>query len=557
MAKQTNRRDKMIASSWQKGEDIRLHSPHSQRKRPFSRDSGIQVKRMLAMLIQLDRESYLPLYEQIKRRIRTLVESNVLPPGTLLPATRLLAKELQVNRTTVTAAYEELIAEGILEAHVGRGTFVAPRPSETPLAPALPKKSAPVLNWTGLFSKGIKGVDNTLEKELQRYRHQQGLISFAGRVPDSKLFPIDQFRQVINVVLREEGRTLLQYNPVDGYPPLKRYLVLMLLQRGIEVKEEEILIVNGSQQALDLVARVLIDPGDTVIVEGPSYPGALNIFRSLQAEIVAVPVSEDGLDRQVLTQTLQRSRPKCLYTMPTFHNPTGLTLSLEGRRELLTLSETFKFPIIEDDVDSDLRYTGTPLLPLRALGGERVVYIGTFSKILFPGLRLGWVVAPLPLMERLLLTKQLADLQTSALLQAAIYRFCQKRFLEQHMRRVIEEYGKRRSILLESLQRYMPAGIQWTEPAGGLSLLLRLPPHLDSHLLLPKAVERGVLYTPISSFYADGQGRNEIRLSFSSIEEAEIKKGIQILGKLFTEVLHGMPVEQISPHLPGALLPVV
>jgi DNA-binding transcriptional MocR family regulator len=352
-------------------------------------------------------------------------------------------------------------------------------------------------------------------------------------MPDSSLFPTDAFRRVLAQVLRTEGSALLQYSPASGYPPLRRYLVDYLIRKGVIVNEADILIVNGSQQGLDLVARTLVDPGDQVVVEGPSYPGALQIFRSRQAEVLTVPVGEDGIRRDRLEGLINRQSPKCLYVMPTFQNPTGITVSLEGRRELLAMAAKAQVPIIEDDFYHELRYDGAPLMPLRGLDRHGlVIAVGTFSKILFPGLRVGWVVAPPAVMERLIAAKRVSDLHTSALIQAAIYHFCRRRLLDQHMARMRLEYRRRRDTLLQALGRHSPAGVTWTQPQGGFSLWLTLPQGVDSHSLLPEAARAGVLYTPGSLFYADGVGRDHVRLSFSEIAPEQIDEGVQRLARV-------------------------
>jgi DNA-binding transcriptional MocR family regulator len=493
------------------------------------------------MLIQLDRRSKQPLYRQVSEHLRRLIEGEVLRPGVKLPATRELAADLGVDRATVVAAYDELVAQGLATARVGQGTFVAPRAPRTgrgswegdALGP-----TAEGINWPQCFSKTARLSAEWRPPEIAGYRTHGDLISFAGGMPDSSLFPIDAFRSVLNQVLRSEGRALLQYSPASGYPPLRRYLADYLVRKGVIVDDADILIVNGSQQGLDLVARTLLDPGDRVVVEGPSYPGALQIFRAHQAEVLTVPMGEDGIRRDLLEGLVQRQAPKCLYVMPTFQNPTGVTVSLEGRRQLLAIAAKAQVPIIEDDFHNELRYDGAPLTPLRGLDRHGlVIAVGTFSKILFPGLRVGWVVAPPAVMERLIAAKRLSDLHTSALIQAAIYHFCRRRLLDQHMARMRLEYGRRRDALVEALGRYCPAGVAWTRPQGGFSLWLTLPAGLDSQSLLPEAAREGVLYTPGALFYADGGGRNQLRLSFSEVPLARIDEGVQRLAKVIAAAL--------------------
>ena len=493
------------------------------------------------MLIHLERNSKQPLYVQVSSYVRRLIETDVLKPGVKLPATRELAAELGVDRATIVAAYDELMAQGFATAHVGQGTFVArhaPRAARPPRQAFDPAVTPGGINWRQCFSRAARLSAEWRPPDVAGYRAQGDLISFAGGMPDSSLFPIDAFRRVLNQVLRTEGRHLLQYSPASGYPPLRRYQADYLVRKGIVVNESDILIVNGSQQGLDLVARTFLDPGDQVVVEGPSYPGALQIFQAHQAEVMTVPVGEDGIRRDLFEGLIHRHTPKCVYVMPTFQNPTGATISLEGRRELLAIAAKAQVPIIEDDFHGELRYDGAPVMPLRGLDRKGlVIAVGTFSKILFPGLRVGWIVAPPEVMERLIVAKRGSDLHTSALIQAAIYHFCRRRLLDRHMERMRLEYRRRRDTLLRALSRHCPPGVTWTHPQGGFSLMLTLPHGFDSQNLLPEAAREGVLYTPGVLFYTDGSGRNQLRLSFSEVPPQRIDEGVQRLSKVIGAAL--------------------
>jgi 2-aminoadipate transaminase len=493
------------------------------------------------MLIQLDRKGGEPLYGQIANYVRRLIQTDVLKPGVKLPATRELAVDLGVDRATIVAAYDELVAQGFASAHVGQGTFVAvhapgadPRRRESPADESSPGE----INWQQCFSRAARMTADWRPPDVSVYRPGGEVISFAGGMPDSSLFPIDAFRQIMNEVLRTEGQALLQYSPASGYPPLRRYLADYLVRKGIVVTEADILIVNGSQQGLDLVARTLLDPGDRVVVEGPSYPGALQVFRAHQAEVLTVSIGDDGIRRDLVEGLLHRLTPKCIYVMPTFQNPTGVTVSLDGRRELLALAAKAQVPIIEDDFHNEWRYDGAPVIPLRGLDRKGlVIAVGTFSKMLFPGLRVGWIVAPPEVMERLIVAKRVSDFHTSALIQAAIYHFCRRRLLDRHMERMRLEYRRRRDTLLEALGRHCPTSVNWTHPQGGFSLLLTLPQGIDTQSLLPEAASAGVLYTPGTLFYADGGGRNQLRLSFSEVPAERIEAGVQRLSSVIEGAL--------------------
>ena len=494
------------------------------------------------MLIPLERrggpDGKVPLARQIQLYLERLITQGLLVPGAKLPATRELARDLRVNRTTVAQAYEELVASGWAHAHVGQGTFVADPPVQgrgsAPVAP-------PRLDWAGLLSKRAQ-IASADARRRHAYgatpRGDAGLISFAGGMPDSALFPTDAFRRVLNSVVRSEGRELLQYSHALGYRPLREYLAAYLLRFGVEARPEELLIVNGSQQGFDLVARTLLDPGDFVAIEQPSYPRAMQVFRAAGAELVPVPMAGDGIDVRYLERVFERQAPKLLYCQPTAHNPTGLTMSAASRQRLVTLAARYRVPVVEDGFDGTLFYGERPPAPLKALDrAGLVVYIGTFSKVLFPGVRLGFVVAPAELVERLELAKQLADIHTSPLLQAAVAHFCRRRLLERHQVKAAREYGRRRDALIEALGAHMPPGVTWTETRGGFSLLVTLPPTVDALALAPRALARGVAYTPGNAFFIDSGGEHCLRLSFSSVAADRVGEGVRRLAEAVREAM--------------------
>lgn len=505
---------------------------------------------------------------QIKRHLERLIVGGLLPVGAKLPATRELARTLGLSRTTVATAYDMLVAEGWAHAHVGQGTFVAHRGETTPrtVASEPPAATAPDVDWDAALSRGARrlGVEARQRDGFEvGGGADAGVISFVGASPDPLLFPTEVFRLALNRVVKREGSGLLQYHPVAGYPPLRRYLATWLLRHGIEATEDELLVVNGSQQGLDLVARVLLDPGDTVLLEQPTYPGAIQTFGAAQAQIVPVPVGPAGLSIDRLAPLLERHRPKLLYCQPSGQNPTGVSLDPAARRALVDLSARHRLPIVEDGFGGPADTEGGHL-PLRALDRQGlVIHLGTLSKVLFPGLRLGWMVVPRALVEPLTRVKQLADLSTSALLQAAIVDFGQRRRLERHARTVRAEYARRRAALLASLARHLTSGTAWTTPdESGFSLLLTLPEGLDAAALLPRALERGVTYTPGVHFFVGGRGTGDeapgartLRLSFASLPAARIDEGIRRLAATIRDARR----RRQRPRPPGArpALPLV
>jgi 2-aminoadipate transaminase len=481
--------------------------------------------------VPLDREKPVTLARQIQAHLERLIREGHLGDGVKLPATRELATSLGVNRATVALAYDELVAAGHARAHVGQGTFVVSAATATARLAPEPRVRTPI-NWTGLLSRSarIVAAEEDRWRRLSSDNVDAGTVSFAGGMPDSALFPTEAFRHVLNRVVRDEGDVLLQYYPARGYPPLRKYLARYLLRFGVEATPDEILIVNGSQQGFDLMARTFVDPGDFVAVEQPTYPRALQVFRAAGAQMLAVPWAREGPRPDVLERLLDRHTPKLFYCQPNCHNPSGLSITPDTGRRLLAAAARREVPIVEDGFDPSLYYGRRPATPLKALDAEGVViYIGTFSKILFPGLRLGWVVAAPPVIERLVGAKQLADLHTSALLQAAVYRFCERRLLDRHATRVAAEYGHRRTLLVEALRRRMPGSVTWTEADGGFSLLLTLPSGLDAATLLPAAIAHGVAFTPGRPFFVDGGGERTLRLSFSSVSARRIDEGVRRL----------------------------
>jgi DNA-binding transcriptional MocR family regulator len=493
------------------------------------------------MRILVDRQSGAPLYQQVRDALHRLIAEGVLEPGAELPASRVLAKSLAVNRGTVTAAYDELVSAGLLRRHVGRGTFVVDAAAVHAALGAArsPRRVDGGLRWDSLFAfdEPLLKDRDPLAAEMARWAAKPGLLSFASGVPDPSLFPADAFRQALNRALRDEGASLLEYGTVAGYAPFVAFLRDYLLERGVGARPEEVLVVNGSQQGIDLVARTFVAPGDTIAVEDPSYHGALNLFRALRARLLPVPVDDEGLDVGAFERLLERERPKLLYTMPTFQNPTGVSLSLPRRRRLLAVAARHNVPILEDDFDGDLIYEGEHLPPLKGLPeGRDVLYTGTFSKMLFPGARLGWIVAPPVALERLAAAKRTADVSTSLLLQAAMVQLARGRTLARHAERVRGEYRRRRDALLLALEKEMPQGVTWTRPAGGFSLVVRLPPQVDALSLLPAAAARGVLYTAGRVFSLSGDTRM-LRLSFGNLRSDAIAEGVRRLAAALKDEL--------------------
>ncbi|HID64811.1 MAG TPA: PLP-dependent aminotransferase family protein, partial [Anaerolineae bacterium] len=497
------------------------------------------------MMLRLDRDSRTPLYLQIRNQLREMILDGTLSEGSRLPPERKMATALGVNRSTVVNAYRELAADGLVEARVGRGTTVRRPPLPPTTQPPIPLSPHPLV-WSEYLLPRPEGSRDPLLRDLMALLTRPDTISFAAGIPAPELYPLDDFRQAMAHVLDTAGQTLLQPCPVEGYYPLRQTIARCMARRGTTVRAENILVVTGSQQGLDLIARAFLRAGDEVVVEAPSYLGALQIFSAAGARLLGVPLDGEGMRLDVLENILIRYRPKLIYTLPTFQNPSGCTMAPRRRLRLLELARRHRVPIVEDDPYGELYYTGQAPSPLLALDpvlspveGQDgyVIYLSTFSKILFPGLRLGWVAAPRPVIERLSQIKQLADLHCSTLIQGAVHEFCQRGALDKHLDRVRDLYRQRRDAMLAALTEHGPAGLEWDEPQGGFNLWCRLPPGLKARRLMAEAAARSVALVPGEVFYPDGGGQEEMRLNFSCPPVALIEEGVQRLGVAMTALL--------------------
>jgi 2-aminoadipate transaminase len=394
-----------------------------------------------------------------------------------------------------------------------------------------------VLPWNSLLADADRYLKSSDIRDLLAVTARPDVISFAGGLPAPELFPVEGLRAAFDEVLRSDSAGALQYGPTEGYGPLREFVAEIMGRRGIQVKPDEVLLTTGSQQGLDLLGKVLVQRGAPVIVESPSYVGALQALSSREPELIAIPMDEDGLHVDHVAAKLQDfgrlnrgQRPALLYTIPTFQNPSGVTMTLDRRTQLLALCATHRLPVIEDDPYGELRFTGTPLPALRALPeGEETVHLGTFSKILTPGLRLGWTLGPRPLITRMVIAKQGTDLHTDSLVQRAVLRFCLDNDVEQHIARLRVVYAERRDAMLAALGRHLGTLARWTCPQGGFFIWVTLPNSIDARKLLARAVERKVAFVPGTAFHVDGDGRNTLRLNFSHTDPATIEEGVRRL----------------------------
>ena len=394
--------------------------------------------------------------------------------------------------------------------------------------------------WAHRYELRNHGIGSSAIRELLKLTQQPDLISFAGGLPAPEMFPIEQIKAAADTVLTEVGAQALQYSTTEGYTPLREWLVRQMARYGIKVGIDNIVITSGSQQALDLIGKLLINPGDRILTENPSYLGALQAFTAYQAQYVTVPIDDDGLQVANLEAAL-RSGPKFMYILPNFQNPTGVTLSLTRRYDLIALAEEYGIPIVEDDPYGQLRYEGEHLKPLVVLDSEyegcegdggytgNVIYTSTFSKTLAPGLRLGWIVAPRDVVSKLVQMKQGTDLHTSSFDQMVAYQVARDGFLDKHIRLIRETYGHRRDVMLNAMEQYFPSEVRWTRPAGGLFLWATTPESINTAELLKDAIAQKVAFVPGYSFHPNGGGHNTMRLNFSNAKDEMIVEGIRRL----------------------------
>ncbi|HEX8404322.1 MAG TPA: PLP-dependent aminotransferase family protein [Duganella sp.] len=380
------------------------------------------------------------------------------------------------------------------------------------------------------FSERADQLQSSFIREILKITQQPEIISFAGGLPSPLTFPVDEMKVAFDKVLENNGKVALQYGPTDGYLPLRQWIADSLSTNGAKIIPEQVLMTSGSQQALDLLGKVLIDEGSRVLVETPSYLGALQAFSMYRPEFKSVDTDEHGLVPSSLDAVAAGAR--LLYALPNFQNPTGRTLSAERRVELVEKCARLGLPLIEDDPYGALSYNGDPLPKMVAMNPDGVIYMGSFSKVLTPGIRLGYVVAPLPLVRRLELAKQAADLHTSQLTQMVVHEVIKDGFLDQHIPKIRTLYGNQCQAMLTAMTEFFPSSVEWTKPEGGMFIWVTLPKHINAMQLLDEAIAQKVAFVPGSPFYANEPETNTLRLSFVTVPPERIRIGIEILGKL-------------------------
>lgn len=457
------------------------------------------------------------LYLQVARGVEDALRAGRLQVGDRLPAERELALDLGVSRTTVTAAYQELQARGILRGHVGRGTTVVG---------TLPEARQAALPWVQRIApRAIEGMQIAYAAP-----DAPDVIGFGVGLPDPRLYPVETLDSLLDALPRGDGSL---YNPAPawGDPVLRETLSGWLRSRGIRAAPEEILVTTGGQQGLNVLARAFLTPGDIVLTESPTYPGAFLTFRWAGADVVGVPVDHDGVRVDALEEALARYRPKLVYLIPAFQNPTGAVLTVERRRRVLELAVQYRVPIVESDLYGDLYFEQEPPASLKAQDASGVViYQGGGSKLGLPGLRVGWLVAPMPAMAALTVAKTYGDLHTAALTQRLAAAFIGSPHVERHLARLRVECRVRRDALVGALREHCPQ-LRFRVPGGSYYAWVALPAPLTAEVLLPVALEHGVGVRPGSAFSPNGGGMDHVRLCYAALPPDRIVEGARRLGR--------------------------
>jgi len=464
--------------------------------------------------------------DQIVEKIR----SGSLTHDSKLPSTRLLSKELGVNRTTVSTAYRKLESNGFVRSGVGSGTYVI-----ASVGPNFGKLDRSI--HEPLFSKGMAELRRHAAALPDLTSPKDVTHNFATLVPDEKLFPLRQFQECLNAVLDRDKGQALQYCGTLGYRPLREYIAGKMSFRDRAVDPDRILFISGAQQGVALVFRCFLSPGNKVIVGAPTYHNIFPLLRQLRAEIKTVPVLATGLDSDALAEAARDPAVRLLYTMPNFQNPTGVTADEANRLRVLEIAGTAGITVLEDDFQNDLGIDTSERPPsMRSLDNEgRVIYLSTFSKSLFPGLRIGWLEASEKIFPTLVELKKASDLENSALFQRALFEFCSRGHYDEHLEKIRALIGRRFEVAFQALGEFMPEGCSWHEPRGGYVFWVRLPEGVRSERVHERAGQRGVLVSPGTLFQPGGADPSAVRLSVSFTERSVIREGIKILGEIVKE----------------------
>ncbi len=493
---------------------------------------------MLDLVFQPDPDRDEPVWRQLERRLREWIAAGRILPGERLPPSRALATELEIGRNSVSQAYQALIDDGVASARVGRGTFVASRPNLRSFRPAAADEVEGIAGfaWEALMSRADRRAWPPPRPATTRPDVPIRFDYRGGRV-DAEALPVAELKRAWGRAVGERMSELANVDDARGWGPLREEISLSLVSRGIACEPEDVLVVSGAQQALDLVARTLIDPGDVVAIENPGYFGAAWAFKRAGAELLPIEVDERGLRTDALARALRSTRAKLVYTTPSAQVPTGVTLDAARREMLLELSDRHHVPVLEDDYDSELRFAGPPLPALKTRDpAGRVIYVGTFSKALFPGLRVGYVVAAPALLKHMAAARYFADMGGDVVSQVVVADLLSSGALEKHVRRVRRLHAARRAALLDALERCMPEGVLWTRPAAGRLVWLTLPEDVDPEALAAEAARAGIACGRGETCTLDDSGRRSLILSFVNESTDALGEGVAELADMISKL---------------------
>jgi DNA-binding transcriptional MocR family regulator len=479
--------------------------------------------------LHLDEQSDTPLYRQLYEQLRSAITVGSIQNGERLPATRELAGLLGLNRTTISAAYDLLVQDGLLNGHVGRGSFVST---------ALPSAG---VNWQERLNPGVPGAGFAADSR----------ISFVASRPSQLLFPLEDFRKSCQEVISSDGAApILQLGSPAGYAPLRRYLLDAARHEGTARSTDDVIVTSGCQQALDLIQRSLISAGDAVAVEDPVYPGLRNAFAAGSARLIGVPFGTDGMDIDALARILRTERPRLVVVTSSFQNPTGATIPAAARAAILRLTQEHGAVLVENDIYGDLRYEGErePTIKQMDTSGDTIL-LRSFSKTAFPGLRVGWIIGPREFTRRVAEAKQWCDLHTDQLSQAVLLRFAESGRLESHRAHMLEAGRERLRATIDACSRHLSSIAAFTRPQGGMSLWVTLRAPLDTFELLARARAEGVAYLPGRHFAVTREHRSSLRLSFIGLTPEQIEEGVAILARMYRrEIEHARSVLDAEPE---------
>ncbi|MBZ0278427.1 MAG: PLP-dependent aminotransferase family protein [Anaerolineae bacterium] len=479
--------------------------------------------------IILDRDGEEPIYRQLIRHVKAQIESGTLPAGMRLPASRDLAEQLNISRISVVNAYAELRAEGYLSAHAGRGTFIA---GESGTPPTAPKNGTP-------SEIEMPTTPDRSMREMMRMGRKPGVLSFNGGALPGEFYPLAQLRDAINTVFERDGTQALMYEMTEGYAPLRAAVRDYVSALGIQCSANQVLITGGSQQALDLVVQALLSEGDVMVTENPTYLGMIDIARTRRVQIHGISIDEEGIRLDMLENYILDNHPKLIYVMPTFQNPSGTVMPLHRRRQLLNLANDHHIPILEDGVYHEIRFDGEAMPPLKALDDTGIVlHASGFTKMMLPGIRIGYLISNNVHYERLVRVKQAADISTPTLNQRAVHLMLERGVLAQQLERNNRELKRRLEVALEAAERFLPPDTRWNIPSGGLYLWIELPHNgPNAAELYVSAVEMGMAYAIGNVFYTNGCGSYRIRVNFGAQKPSDIEEGFRRLGRAWRELV--------------------